>query len=194
MHRLQTAILVLDEIQHVRSAGPNDRAALRDFLKSLVQPRQIQLVPVIIGMPEFEEVLTSDIQLRRRYDVAHMRSLEPSLDLGRVRECLKTYCKAAGLRGQRELVQAEFGHRLLCAAQHAFGEMCAIIFRGIKQALTEGAPVLQISHFAEAHRLRYDCVPALNPFLSDNYLAIGKASAPRSAPGQTPARKRRRTS
>ncbi|WGR55569.1 MULTISPECIES: hypothetical protein [Paracoccus] len=67
--------------------------------------------------------------------------------------------------------------------------MCAIILRAIKQALTECASVLQISHFAEAYRLRYDCVPALNPFLSDNYLAV---SAPRSVPSQTPAKKRRR--
>lgn len=168
MHRLDTSILVLDEIQHVRVAGQNDRAALRDFLKSLVQPRQVQLVPIIIGMPDFEEVLASDIQLRRRYDVVHMRQLEPSVDLARVRTCLKTYCQAANLRGHRALVQADFGHRLMVAAQHAFGEMCGFIVQTIKLAREEGATVLQVRHFAEAYRRHYDCVPALNPFLSDD--------------------------
>jgi type II secretory pathway predicted ATPase ExeA len=86
--RLQSHIIVLDEIQHVRAAGPKDKKSMRDALKSLVQPHRGQVVPILIGMPEFEELLNSDQQFKRRYSVVHMTTLDPAADAKKASACL----------------------------------------------------------------------------------------------------------
>ncbi len=177
--RLQTIVLVLDEIQHVRSAGSHDRAALRDFLKSLVQPRETQVIPIVVGMPEFEEVFNSDIQLRRRFDLVHMRTLDPATDLKLAIQTLDSLVNAAGLSLTTSVTSPEFASRLLHASEYAFGEMCAVNLRGIKRAIQGESSNVDIGHFAEAHRSRYDCVPARNPFVAANFqdIKIGDPNA-----------------
>lgn len=177
--RLQTVVLVLDEIQHVRSAGPTERAALRDFLKSLVQPRQIRIVPIVVGMPEFEHVLNSDVQLRRRFDLVHMRSLDPAIDRERAIRTLNQYASHTGLNLSKSVTSRDFAARLLHASNYAFGEMCAVCLRGVKRALIDNGIDIEIAHFEEAHRLRYDCVPGVNPFIAADFhnIQIGDTNA-----------------
>lgn len=169
---LQTYILVLDEIQHVRSAGAVDRADLRDFLKSMVQPGQNIVIPLVVGTAEFLEVLNSDDQLLRRFRQVHMRTLDPAIDLEVAVRTLNQYAMAADLALAKSVRSRKCAARLLHAAKYAFGEMCAYCCAGIKQAMLESSAELSIQHFEDAYRLRTDCVPALNPFVAADFQNI----------------------
>ncbi|WP_282092941.1 TniB family NTP-binding protein [Epibacterium ulvae] len=169
IERLQTIILVLDEIQHVRSAGQNDREALCGFLKSLVQPRQTQVVPIVVGMPDFHEVINSDVQLRRRFDIVNLRALDPALDRATAVQTLSEYAEMLGLPLAGDVRSKDFASRLLEASNHAFGEMCVVIQRAIKQVISENGQEITLQHFQDAHRLRYDCLPDQNPFVTEPF-------------------------
>lgn len=173
---LQTYILVLDEIQHVRSAGATDRADLRDFLKSMVQPSQSIVIPLVVGTSDFSEVLNSDDQLLRRFRQVHMRTLDPAIDLEVVARALHHYTVAADFQLSKSVRTRDCAARLLHAAKYAFGEMCSYCCAGIKQAMLEGSQELGVQHFEDAYRLRTDCVPALNPFVAEDFqeIQIGK--------------------
>lgn len=172
MRELNTFILVLDEIQHVRTTGANDRAALRDFLKSLVQPNQNMIIPIVVGMEEFREVLISDEQLRRRYDQVQVRALTPVKDLKETIQTLDRYASKAGLSLDSSVMSRDFAERLVHASNCAFGEMCSICIAGIRRALLGGSPTIELSHFQEAYNRRADCIPALNPFIATDFQNI----------------------
>lgn len=172
MKELKTFILVLDEIQHVRSAGQSDKAALRDFLKSLVQPSQNTIIPVVVGMGEFREVLVSDDQLRRRFDQVIMRDLEPIVDLAKPIKTLIFYAENCGLTLGESVLTRDFAARLMHASNYAFGEMCALCVAGIKRTIVGEQTSIEICHFADAFQRRSDCVPALNPFLAADFQNI----------------------
>lgn len=172
MKELKTFILVLDEIQHVRSAGQSDKAALRDFLKSLVQPSQNVIIPVVVGMRDFREVLVSDDQLRRRFDQVIMRDLEPKVDLAKPIKTLSLYAEKCELELGASVLTRDFAARLMHASNYAFGEMCALCLASLKRTMVGGQRNIEIDHFAEAYRRRSDCVPALNPFLAAQFQNI----------------------
>ena len=172
MKELKTIILVLDEIQHVRTTGPSDKAALRDFLKSLVQPSQHLIIPIVVGMEEFREVLVSDDQLRRRFDQVQLRDLSPVGDLEKPIKVLNQYATQAELQLDKSVMSRDFAERLLHAANFAFGEMCAICLSGIRRAASSGYSTVEIIHFQEAYARRTDCVPAMNPFIAADFQNI----------------------
>lgn len=176
--RLQTHVIVLDEIQHVRAAGPKDKKSMRDALKSLVQPQRGQVVPILIGMPEFEELLNSDQQFKRRYSVVHMTTLDAAADAKKAIQVLARYCKEVGIELGGSVKTRDFAERLLHASHYAFGEMCSICILAIKTALIAHADEITIEHFREAHALRFDCVGDMNPFLARDFLRIPASIEP----------------
>lgn len=169
MESLSTEVLILDEIQHVRAAGTQDRKDLQAFLKSIVQPGGPRFMPILVGMPEFEEVLNSDTQLDRRYIKIKMRKLEETADLAVGMQILERYCTETGLQMHSSVVSKEFAARLLHAGLYSFGIVSVWSRRGIFQAMSTGATELTIEHFQEAYRSREDCVPALNPFIAVDF-------------------------
>ncbi|GFE65107.1 TniB family NTP-binding protein [Litoreibacter roseus] len=172
IRKLQTSVLVFDEIQHVRSAGAVDRADLRDFLKSLVQPGQSIVIPIVVGTPDFLEVLNSDDQLFRRCRQVHTRTLETAIDLEVVARTLNQYAKAANIQLTKSVKNREFAARLLHVSKYAFGTMCEYCCAGIKQAMLEDSTELKIQHFEDTYRRNIDCVPALNPFVAADFQNI----------------------
>ena len=175
---LKTYVIVLDEIQHVKSAGPKDRADLRDFLKSLVQPRGTVVIPILVGMSSFQEVLVSDTQLRRRYKRVHMQPLDPAIDLKRAIKTLARYVSAAEMTMEKSVESREFAARLIHTSDYAFGELCAYCRAGIKQAMFDNSPAVGIEHFAAAYRHNTDCLPAVNPFIAVDFQNIQISEPP----------------
>lgn len=175
---LKTYVIILDEIQHVRSAGPKDRAALRDFLKSLVQPRGTVVIPILVGMPSFQEVLVSDTQLKRRYKQVHMQPLDPAVDLERAVRTLARYVAAAELTMAKSVESREFAARLIHTSDYAFGELCAYCRAGIKRAMFDNSPTVGIEHFVAAYRHNTDCLPAVNPFIAVDFQSIQISEPP----------------
>ena len=172
IERLETQVLVLDEIQHVRAAGPKDRQSMRDALKSLVQPQKGQVVPILIGTPDFAEILNSDQQFKRRYSVVHMTDLDPGVDAWRAIKVLARYCEGAGLELSKRVKSPDFAERLLHASFYAFGELCEICILALKSALLAGDKVLEIEHFRLTHAQRFDCLPEMNPFIAEDFASL----------------------
>ncbi|WP_299738795.1 TniB family NTP-binding protein [uncultured Roseobacter sp.] len=172
MAELSTKILVIDEIQHIRSTGKQDRDDLQDFLKSLVKPRLGQIIPILIGMPEFNDVLASDGQLDRRYRKVRMSSFDPALDLARTIRVLKIVAETTGIALGPSVMTQNFAARLMHAGMYAFGEICVWCQRATAKAHRSGADELVIEHFQDCYRLEEDCVPALNPFIADDFETI----------------------
>ncbi|MEP5760625.1 MAG: TniB family NTP-binding protein [Litoreibacter sp.] len=175
---LKTYVIILDEIQHVRTAGPKDRAALRDFLKSLVQPRGTVVIPILVGMSSFHEVLISDDQLRRRYKRVHMQPLDPAIDLKRAIKTLARYVSAAEMTMEKSVESREFAARLIHTSGYAFGELCVYCRAGIKMAMFENSQSVGIEHFAAAYWHNTDCFPAVNPFIAVDFRNIQISEPP----------------
>jgi len=172
MAELNTKILVIDEIQHIRSTGKQDREDLQDFLNSLVKPRIGQIIPILIGMPEFNDILASDGQLDRRYRKVRMSSFDPALDLARTIRVLKIIAENTGIALGPSVMTQTFAARLMHAGMYAFGEICVWCQRATAKARQSGADALVIEHFQDRYRLEEDCVPALNPFIADDFETI----------------------
>ncbi len=172
MAELKTRILVIDEIQHIRSTGKQDREDLQDFLKSLVKPRVGQIIPILIGMPEFNDVLASDGQLDRRYRKVRMSSFDPALDLARTIRILKIVAENTGSTLGDSVMTQDFAARLMHAGMYAFGEICVWCQRATAKAHRSGAEEVVIEHFQNCYRQEEDCVPALNPFIADDFETI----------------------
>jgi hypothetical protein len=172
MDALDTKVLILDEIQHVRAAGPQDRKDLQAFLKTIVQPGGPRFMPILVGMPEFEDVLNSDTQLDRRYIKLKMRSLEPTADLAVGMQILERYCSEINLAMHSSVASKDFAARLMHAGLYSFGIVSVWCRRGIFEAISTGATELEIQHFQAAYQSREDCIPALNPFIAVDYQNI----------------------
>ncbi|MBO9400509.1 TniB family NTP-binding protein [Shimia sp. R9_3] len=172
MAKLNTKILVIDEIQHIRSTGKQDREDLQDFLKSLVKPRVGQIIPILIGMPEFNDVLASDGQLDRRYRKVRMSCFDPALDLARTIRVLKIVAENTGIALGASVMTQNFAARLMHAGMYAFGEICVWCQRAASKAYRSDADELVIAHFQDCYRQEEDCVPALNPFIADDFETI----------------------
>jgi len=172
MAELNTKILVLDEIQHVRSTGKQDREDLQDFLKSMVKPSRGRIMPILIGLPVFNEILESDGQLDRRYSKIRMRSLDPAIDLARTIKTLKKICDRAAIELAPSVKTQEFAARLMHAGMYGFGSTCVWSQRGVATALDANASELTNQHFQNVYQQEEDCVPALNPFITDDFETI----------------------
>ncbi|WP_341486081.1 TniB family NTP-binding protein [Thioclava sp. GXIMD4215] len=172
IERLSTEIIVLDEIQHVRAAGEKDRQSMRDALKSLVQPQRGQVLPVLIGTPAFAELLNSDQQFRRRFNVVHMTDLDPAVDASRAIRIVARYCEEVGIGMDKSVTSRDFARRLLHASYYALRELCEISLQAVKAALVAGNERLELAHFQTTHSERFDCLPEMNPFVAQDYLAI----------------------
>lgn len=169
INRLETIVLVLDEIQHVRSTGKNDREALCGFLKSLVQPRQAQVIPIVVGMLDFHEVLDSDVQIKRRFDVVNMRALDPALDRAVAIQTLQKYANLLNLTLAADVQSKDFASRLLEASNYCFGELCVVIQRALKQVSLKKDQEVTLRHFQDAQHARRDCLPDENPFVTQHF-------------------------
>lgn len=169
INRLETIVLVIDEIQHVRSNGKNDREALCGFLKSLVQPRQAQIIPIVVGMPDFHEVLDSDVQIKRRFDVVNMRALDPALDRAVAIQTLQKYANLLNLTLAADVQSKDFASRLLEASNYCFGELCVVIQRALNQVSLKKDQEITLRHFQDAHHARRDCLPEENPFVTQPF-------------------------
>lgn len=172
MAELDTRVLIFDEVQHIRAAGPQDRKDLQAFLKSIVQPGGHRFMPILVGMPEFEDVLNSDTQLDRRYIKIKMRQLDPAADLAIGMQLLASYCRVVNVAMYESITTEEFASRLMHAGMYSFGIVSVWCRRAIFQAIASASDELEILHFREAYRNREDCVPALNPFIAVDFQSI----------------------
>lgn len=172
MRELGTFVLVLDEIQHVRSASDTEKIGIADILKSRLQDRTWPIVLILIGTPDFADVLANDRQLSRRLLKVHMADLTPSNDLKRTIRTLDRYAADAGLEMAPCVTTPDFAHRLLHAADYGLGELCGLCLAAIECLFEAGDEEIAIGHFEEAFRQANDCPSESNPFIAVDFEAI----------------------
>ena len=124
------------------------------------------------GTAELTELVNSDHQLARRVDVINLGTVSEVTDLEKIRHILKRYCAEAQIDIQSDLLADGFLKRLIHAGGNEFGLIIQTVIAGIEQAAANGKPNIEPVHFAAAFHQKSGCIPAFNPFVAEDYLAI----------------------
>lgn len=161
----------------MRTDSPQERQAVVNTLKSLMQSRDCPVslilagVPHLNGAPGLLDLLGHDTQLSRRLAPIEFAPLPLGTSTRDLVGLVERYATRAGIRLAPDLLSAEFGARLCHAGAHQFGLVVELIIDAIERALNDQEPddPLAIAPFAAAFRRRTGAIDALNPFLAEDY-------------------------
>jgi len=175
-HLLQkrgTLFVHLDEAQDLHTnKSQSARSDVVNTLKSLMNNRSWPVGLILSGTPELANLVNLDHHLARRVDVINLDAVSWEVDAKNVQRILGLYLKRARLDPGEDLLSDDFTRRLIHAGANEFGLIVQSMISGIEEALIERATVLQCRHFATSFRRKSGCIPAFNPFLSDDFWAI----------------------
>ncbi|GHF01417.1 hypothetical protein GCM10016455_22950 [Aliiroseovarius zhejiangensis] len=173
LRQRQTMFLHLDEAQDFYSS--RFRSEMQDVvntLKSIMQNRIWPVGIILSGMPGLMDLFDLDTQLARRIEPIHFAPVSYTSDGKSIRSVVEQYAHAGCLGVEAIILQAETVRRLIHAASDEFGLVIEIIIGAIEEALVAERKTLGLRDFASAFRRRTGCIDGLNPFLSEDFLAI----------------------
>jgi hypothetical protein len=165
-------LVYIDELQHLtRNANVIERDKVRDTLKLLLIDKEWPVSIMTSGLPEVEEVVKFDPQVRRRKRVVRFEALRLPGDISAIADVLRQFAKIAGL-GTPKDAQTLLTPRLIHAADYAFGTAVELTQEAIEAALLAGTDTLDLHHFADAYAGRTGCEASANPFLAARFIDI----------------------
>lgn len=169
----RTLFVRLDEAQDLYSnTSPAARDAVVNTLKSLMNNKDWPVGLILSGMPKVIDMINVDDQLKRRMSIVQLHAVSMSSHGGETATLLERYCEAAGLVIGDDLECSGVRARLVHAGANEFGLIVENILAAIEEALYTGAAELGNSHFVKAFQRKSGCIPALNPFVASDFLAI----------------------
>lgn len=192
LHLRKTWLIHLDEGQELGGRGSdNEKAAVINALKSLMQIADWPINLIISGTPELHELLTQDPQLSRRFYVVRFLP-QTELDSRRnVAGLVGSYAKQAALPLAADLRDVEFIPRLIHAGREQFGIIVELIIGAITRTLAENQAALNAASFATHYAQRTGETPARNPFLAPDFRSIPTGRTPLGPEPPTPPKRRR---
>lgn len=185
----KTLFLHFDEAQDLtRFQTENERRAVVNTLKSLMENSQWPVSLILTGTPELKAIINQDPQLARRLYPIEIDRLNACCDAAAVLDLLRHYVRRAGCSLEDDLAGEGFAQRLMHAADYEFGLMAELIVQALSAALfTEGVQTtLRLGHFGDVFHMRSNAVDGLNPFLAEDFRRID----PRQVLGDMPERVR----
>lgn len=169
----QTLFVHLDEAQHLyTNKGTSARNDVVNTLKILMNNKTWPVGLVLSGTPDLAAMIESDVQLLRRSDIIRLKPVTWTSHGDEIGDLFNGFVQKAGLTSKDGLGQPDFLERLFHAGGNEFGTTLEIILCGIEEALYSDDTILKRAHYAEAFRRRTGCIPAFNPFIADDFLAI----------------------
>lgn len=169
----QVLFLHLDEAQDfARHNNRSDQHAVISTLKSLMQSPKWPVGLILSGMPELLDLVNMDPQLARRLRPVEHRPLKISVDGGMIVAAIRQYAAAARIAADGALCKPGFVKRLVHAADYCFGILAEMICEAIGEALAAGEDILSLKSFVACFARRSGCPVGLNPFITEDYLAI----------------------
>ena len=199
-HLRQRRILFLhlDEVQDLHvNRSVNERQAVVNTLKSLMQNATWPVGLVLSGTPALKELINLDPQLSRRLVPVELAPISAGAHGAEIRALLASYARKAGLAVAAEIGDdPEFIRRLIHAGAEELGLVIETVIAGIEEALLSGATELDRDMFRRAFQRRSGAIDALNPFVSDDWRAIDTRLLLQTVEGavamDAPKRRRRR--
>lgn len=169
----RTLFVHLDEAQDLYSnTSPMARDAVVNTLKSLMNNKDWPVGLILSGMPKVIDMINVDDQLKRRMSIVQLKAVSVSSHSNEIATMLERYCQVAELAIGKDLQSNDFRARLVHAGANEFGLIIETVLAGVEDALLAGHAELGIGHFVTAFQRKSGCIPALNPFLASDYLAI----------------------
>lgn len=173
-------VIILDEFQHF--IDKDSRKILQnvsDWLKDLLNETGIPVV--LIGMPNSEQILEANKQLKRRF--ASRESLVPfgwDTSSGQVefRKFLKVLDGRLPLLERSHLSDTEMAYRIYCATDGTVAYVMKLVRRATAIALEQGDERLTLEILARSYdeRLAADDPERKNPFLNGTVDRKSKAA------------------
>ncbi len=162
----RTLFLHLDEAQDLYSnQKANEMRAVVNTLKSLMQAREWPVGIILSGMPQLDDLLSFDTQLKRRMRPIRFAPVSEIEDADNVRGLLSGLGRKAGLAITPGLMSQRFIETLIKTADHRFGITIEVIVDSMEEALLEGSTSLRVSHFAAIHDKRMGKGSTRNHFM-----------------------------
>lgn len=173
LHKRETLFVHLDEAQDLFSSKSTGvREDVIKTLKSLMNNKVWPVGLILSGTPKMLEMINANRELRRRIDMVGLDAVTWASHGQEVKAIFEAYVSRADLVLCARLNMEAFIPRLIHAGANEFGLIIEMILGGITNALLADEAELREAHFVEAFRRRAGCVPGLNPFVADDYLAI----------------------
>ncbi|WP_298976254.1 TniB family NTP-binding protein [uncultured Roseobacter sp.] len=173
LHARQTLFVHFDEAQDIYlSKGAHGRNEVVNTLKSLMNNKDWPVGLILSGTPDLLDIINLDRQLQRRVRLIHLDAVSWLSHRGDVTDFVMKFAAASGLSLAVDLKDDMFSKRLIHAGGNQFGLIIDMILCGIETCLLDDGNMLTVAHFADAFRRKTACLPALNPFLAEDFLRI----------------------
>lgn len=172
-----TWLLWIDEFQHVLTSGSESEIQnVSDVIKSLVQIEGWPLHLVLSGVPALAQFVRQssdgDRQLRERSFVVELLPLSYPDDASKLRKImLNIVNKDAGMKADG-IDSDEFLHRIMHAANGAFGSVVQLIRYCCETAMRSGKDTVTAEVFASAYAYISGCRTEQNVFTSEDWKTI----------------------
>ncbi|MEM1361857.1 MAG: TniB family NTP-binding protein, partial [Pseudomonadota bacterium] len=165
--------LHIDEVQHLNARSNGEQQGLCDTFKARLQHPRWPVPLVLTGLSSFAQTIGADHQLARRVTVFEIPPLAMvERDRNATRDALDHLLTLAGLEKGKGLKRIEFCHRLHVAGCRFLASVCEAICDGIGIALLHGSSELEVKHFADAFRKRWQVADVFNPFIAQDFHGI----------------------
>jgi hypothetical protein len=176
LKRCKVRLIILDEFQHFIDRDSNKiLQTISDWLKELLNETRIPIV--LIGMPNCDQILEANSQLRRRFAIRE--KLEPfgwEHDDPQVkkqmrenfRRFLTMLDKQLPLKERSHIGDPKTAYRIYCATHGKVAGVVNLLRRAVGITLVDGEERISLEVLATAYndRLKYDQPKIKNPFLS----------------------------
>jgi len=166
----------IDEMQHViKGTGPNEIQNISDVVKSLLQIKDWPVHAIFSGVPSLAKFLQHDErQLRNRCEVVTFDRISFPGSAADIRKIALHIIKSdAEMEADANLFRDdEFAHRLIHAANGAFGTAIQIVRAAVGYAIYGGREKVGLSDFASVYSGFTGCPVAKNVFLADRWTEI----------------------
>lgn len=185
--------LHLDEVQDVgRYRTADSRLVFLKRFRNLMQDEDWPVSLIMTGTPESKELFNGDRTLKRRLNLIEIPLLSREKDQNLVGSALGDILKSANVDDEGLLRFDGFLSMLMHAAAYRFGVAIEMAIEAIALCKNDGAPILDLEHFAEVYESRMSCDAELNPFRAEDWKNIDTLNAFQRYQQETERRRRSR--
>lgn len=166
--------LHIDEMQHViKGNKPGEIHDIAAVVKSLLQIKDWPLHAVFAGVPSLAKFLEREKQLRNRCEVIKFEPMSFPSDTKLIKKVLLQIVTGhAELEAASALEDDAFIHRLIHAADGAFGTIIQIIRAAVATVIYAKGEAVSPAQFSTVYKAFTGCTPDQDIFTAANFLDI----------------------
>jgi len=166
--------LHIDEMQHViKGNNPNEIHDIAAVVKSLLQIKDWPLHAIFAGVPSLAKFLEREKQLRNRCEIVRFEAMTFPSDMKLIQTVLlRIVTVHAELEAASALEDQEFIHRLIHAADGAFGTIIQVIRAAVAGVIYAKGSTVSPADFSTVYKAFTGCTPDQDIFSAPGFLDI----------------------